>query len=84
MRKRRTFSREFKREAATMVLDQGFSFSEVCQELDVSESALRRWTDQVKLEAPSAGYTVDAGKMKASAARLLSLAFGFSVRIANR
>ena len=30
MRKRRTFSREFKREAATMVLDQGHPLAHIC------------------------------------------------------
>lgn len=50
MKQRRTFSREFKREAACMVLDQGFSITEVCRELDLGETALRRWVAQVKFE----------------------------------
>ena len=50
MRARRTFSREFKREAASMVLDQGFKFADVSRQLDVGETALRRWVDQVKFE----------------------------------
>jgi len=51
MRKqRRQFSREFKREAACMVIDQGFSIVEVCRQLDLGETALRRWVDQVKFE----------------------------------
>ena len=50
MRTRRTFSREFKREAASMVLDQGFKVADVCHQLEVGETALRRWVDQVKFE----------------------------------
>ena len=50
MSTRRTFSREFKREAASMVLDQGFKFADVSRQLDVGETALRRWVDQVKFE----------------------------------
>ncbi|MGB0966493.1 MAG: transposase [Litorivicinus sp.] len=50
MRTRRTFSRAFKREAASMVLDQGFKVADVCHQLEVGETALRRWVDQVKFE----------------------------------
>lgn len=38
----RSFSAEFKREAATLVLDQGDSYIEACRLLGVVESALRR------------------------------------------
>ena len=50
MRKRRSFSREFKREAVSMVLDQGFSAGDVSHQLDVGETALRRWVKQVSFE----------------------------------
>ena len=49
-RKRRSFSTEFKHEAACLVLDQGYSIVETCRSLDVVETALRRWVDQLKLE----------------------------------
>ena len=42
-KQRRTFSAEFKREAATLVLDQGYSVTEACQSLGLVDSALRRW-----------------------------------------
>ena len=48
MRKRRAFSREFKREAATMVLDQGHPLAHICLQLDVSENGLRRWVQQIQ------------------------------------
>ncbi len=50
MRKRRAFTREFKREATTMVLDQGFSFTQVSLHLEMGENSLRRWAQQVQFE----------------------------------
>lgn len=42
-KQRRTFkSPEFKREAACLVLDQGYSHAEAARSLDLVESALRR------------------------------------------
>lgn len=49
-KQRRTFSTEFKHEAACLVLDQGYSVLEACRSLGVGETALRRWVDQLKLE----------------------------------
>lgn len=50
MRTRRTFTRELKRETACLVLDQGFSIKEVCEQFDLQDGALMRWVNQVKLE----------------------------------
>ena len=49
-KQRRSFSIEFKHEAACLVLDHGYSVLEACRSLDVGETALRRWVDQLKLE----------------------------------
>jgi transposase len=49
-RKRRTFTQEFKLEAAALVLDEGYSVPEACRSLDVGETALRRWVQQLKQE----------------------------------
>ncbi len=49
-RQRRYFSTEFKHEAACLVLDQGYSIPEACRSLDLGETALRRWIEQLKLE----------------------------------
>ena len=46
-KKRRTFSPEFKQEAASLVLDQGYSYPQACTSLGVGESALRRWVHQL-------------------------------------
>jgi len=50
MRKRRSFTPEFKRESAGLVLDQDYRMSEACQAVGVGESTLRRWVDQLKAE----------------------------------
>ena len=47
-RQRRSFPPEFKLEAASLVLDQGYSVSEACKSLDVGETAPRRWVDQLR------------------------------------
>lgn len=49
-RSRRNFTSEFKREAASLVLDQRYSITEASRSLDVGETALRRWVDQLKAE----------------------------------
>lgn len=49
-RQRRTFSTEFKREAVQLVLDEGYSIAEACRSLDIGETALRRWIEQMKAE----------------------------------
>ncbi|WP_446729104.1 IS3-like element IS222 family transposase [Pseudomonas aeruginosa] len=49
-KQRRTFSAEFKREAAALVLDQGYSHIEACRSLGVVDSALRRWVKQLQAE----------------------------------
>lgn len=49
-RQRRTFSAEFKIDAASLVLDQGYSIPEAANSMGVGETALRRWVDQLKVE----------------------------------
>lgn len=49
-RQRRSFSPEFKQEAAQLVLDQGYSVAEACRSLEIGETALRRWVEQLQLE----------------------------------
>ena len=41
---------EFKREAACLVLDQGYSHIEAARSLGLVESALRRWVNQLQEE----------------------------------
>ena len=60
MGKRRMVSREFKREAATMALDQGHPLAHTCLQLDVSEYSLRRWVQQVQFERNGGGSETKA------------------------
>ena len=47
---RRSFSTEFKHDAAALVIDQGYTVAEACRSLDIGETALRRWVDQLLAE----------------------------------
>ncbi len=49
-RQRRTFSSEFKMDAACLVLDQGYSVPEAARSMNVGETVLRRWIEQLKIE----------------------------------
>ena len=49
-RQRRSFTTEFKQEAACLVLDQGYSIPEASRSLDIGETALRRWVKQLRQE----------------------------------
>ena len=53
-RARRFFSPEFKAEAVRLIQERGYSVSQACRELDIGETALRRWISQV--EAENQGY----------------------------
>ena len=49
-KQRRSFSAEFKLEAASLVLDQDYSFSEASRSLNIGETVLRRWVKQLEDE----------------------------------
>lgn len=55
IQKRRVFTQEFKNEAASLVLDAGYSVVQACKALGVGETALRRWVRQLQQER--AGHT---------------------------
>lgn len=46
----RSFTPEFKQEAASLVLDQGYSHIEAARSLGLVESALLRWVKQLQEE----------------------------------
>ena len=48
--KRRTFTPEFKQEAASLVLDHGYSVTQACASLGIGPTALRRWVQQLNQE----------------------------------
>lgn len=49
-KRRRSLTPEFKREAAGLVLDQGYIHIEAARSLGLVESALRRWVKQLQEE----------------------------------
>lgn len=49
-KQRRTFSPEFKQQAACLVLDQGYSHMEASRSVGVGETVLRRWVHQLQME----------------------------------
>lgn len=49
-KKRRTFTPEFKQEAASLVLDQGYSIAQASSSLGVVDSVLRKWVKQLTEE----------------------------------
>jgi transposase len=49
-KQRRTFSPEFKQQAASLVLDKHYSHIEASRSVGVVESVLRRWVSQLQSE----------------------------------
>ncbi len=79
MKKRRTFTIEYKREMACLVLDQGYTINEACEVVDVSETAMRSWVRQLKAERNgetpegSRALTAEQQKIQALQARIKKL-----------
>ena len=74
-KQRRTFSTEFKSEAAGLVVNQGYTISEASRSLGVGETALRRWVSQLGQEhsgitPKSKALTPEQQKIKELEARI--------------
>lgn len=50
-RERRYFSPEFKSETIELIRSSGKSIPEVCRELDLTETTVRNWVRQAKVDA---------------------------------
>ena len=50
-RTRRAFDAAFKLQIVQMIRDQGLSVGQVCRDMDLVESAVRRWVEQFDEEA---------------------------------
>jgi transposase len=50
-RKRRAFTTEFKAQTVRLVRDRGKSIGAVARELDLGETAVRRWVQQAEVDA---------------------------------
>ncbi len=70
-KQRRSFTPEFKREAASLVLDQGYSHIEAARSLGLVESALRRWVKQLQEER--AGVTPKSKALTAEQQKIQEL-----------
>lgn len=74
-RLRHLFTAEFKLEATSLVLDQGYSVPEASRSLDVGETVLRRWVQQLQSERTgttpiSKALTHEQQKIQALKARI--------------
>ncbi len=49
-KKRRAFDEGFKLQVVKMITDQGLSVPQVCRDLDLGETAVRRWVQQYEAE----------------------------------
>jgi transposase len=70
-KQRRTFSPEFKQQAACLVLDQGYSHMEASRSVGIGESVLRRWVRQ--LESERQGITPQSKAMTPDQQRIQEL-----------
>lgn len=68
---RRSFSPAFKREAASLVLDQNYSVTEACTAMGVGPTAMRRWVEQLQQER--AGNTPKSKAMTPEQQRIQEL-----------
>lgn len=48
--KRRTFDTSFKLQVVQMVLEQGLSIAQICRDMNIGQTAVRRWLQQVQAE----------------------------------
>lgn len=49
-RERRSFTPEFKERTVELIESSGRSIRDVCRELDLTESAVRRWVEQAEVD----------------------------------
>ncbi len=49
-RTRRKYTEDFKRDAVTLVTEQGYKISEAARSLDINDNLLRRWQQQFEEE----------------------------------
>jgi transposase len=65
---RRVFTQEYKNDAASLVLDEGYTMKEACKAVGVGLSTLERWVSQVRNErkgiAPQAAKALTPDQRK--------------------
>ena len=50
-RPRRSFSAEYKAETVELIRSSGKTIGQVCRDLDLTETAVRRWVQQAEIDA---------------------------------
>ena len=70
-RQRRSFSPEFRYEAANLVAEQGYSYAKASRAVDVHENTIRNWVQQ--LETEQSGQTPKSRAMTAEQQRIQEL-----------
>ena len=70
-RKRRSFSKEFKREAVALVTEHGYSYAEAGRSLDVEAKLVGRWRRE--LEAAEGEAFPGKGKLSPTQQRIRDL-----------
>lgn len=68
---RREFSKEFKRDAVSLVIDQGYKRSEAAKSLDIHPTILGRWVKEYQSDAEEAFR--GKGKLRAEQEELRQL-----------
>jgi transposase len=64
---RRVFDAAFKLKVAEMVKDQGMEVAQVCRDMDLGETAVRRWVRQLEAErsgSPGIGKPLTADQQR--------------------
>jgi len=51
---RRTFSREYKLEAVTLIQDRGVTVAQAARDLDIHENVLRKWVKEFRTDPQQA------------------------------
>ena len=70
MRKRRTFSREFKLAAVKKVIEQGLSYSEVGRDLGVRDTLVHKWRMAFEADGTLKAEITDGASVEAELKRL--------------
>lgn len=70
-RRRRSFDTEFKLQVVKMIKDQGLSVGQVCRDMGLGETALRRWP--AKLDAEQSAQVAIGKPLTAEQQRIRQL-----------
>lgn len=69
----RQFTPDFKASAVALILERGQSVSQVCRDLDLAESAFRRWIEKAQAGPTAAARSFPAVALTAEQAEIQQL-----------